>query len=67
MDNIEQVLTEEENAQLIIDKFGYYWRATIRNEKFGEIVDATSEDFEGLLEKLNENCGEYLTEMEIPF
>lgn len=66
MDNIETVLTDE-SAQLIIDKAAYYWRATIRNDQFGEIVDATSEDLEGLLEALNTNCGEYLTEMEIPF
>lgn len=66
MDNIEIVLIDEK-AQLIIDKFGHYWRATIRNERFGEIVDATSEEFEGLLPALNTNCGEWLAEMEIPF
>lgn len=70
MDQIEIVLIEEE-AQLIIDRFTPYWRATIRNERFGEIVNvavsAYSSDLAGLLEKLNAKCGEYLTEMEIPF
>lgn len=65
MDKIEQVLTEE-SAELIIDKVGHYWRATIRNGQFGEIVDASIDayhsDLEGLLEKLNQHCGEWLAE-----
>ena len=61
MDEIQTVIIEE-NAQLIIDKLQSYWRAVIRNDQFGEIVDATSDDFEGLLDALNTNCGEWLAE-----
>ena len=68
MDEIETVL-KEEDAQLIIDKLDGYWRAVIRNDQFGEIVDASAKDTEDdplkvLLYNLNTSCIDWLAEVD---